>query len=55
MSPIILVYVLLIAAVVVGLLVATTVYRARRRGRDTAGIPPAAPPLTEDRLPRPPR
>jgi hypothetical protein len=54
MSPMILVYVLLIAAVVVGLIVAAAVYRARR-GREPAGIPHAAPPLTEDRPPRPPR
>jgi hypothetical protein len=54
MSPMIVVYVLLIAAVVVGLLLAAAVYRARR-GREAAGIPHAAPPLTDDRPPQPPR
>ena len=41
MSPMILVYVLLIAIVVGGLFVATMTYRATRRGQDTTRIPRA--------------
>jgi hypothetical protein len=55
MSPMILVYVLLIAVVVIGLIAASVIYRTRRRGRIEGGIPHAAPPLTDDRPPRPPR
>jgi hypothetical protein len=52
MTPMILVYVLLLALVVGGLCVATMTYRAQRRGRDTAGIPRATRPRPDDRPPR---
>jgi hypothetical protein len=52
MSPIVLVYISLIALVVLGLFGVWLLYRARH-GREPAGIPPAAP-RTKGRPPRPP-
>jgi heme/copper-type cytochrome/quinol oxidase subunit 2 len=55
MSPIILFYVLLITLVVVGIITASVIYLNRRRGKEPAGQPPIAPPLSEDRRPPMPR
>ena len=55
MSSMILVYAALIAFVVLALIAASMVYRARRRGREPAGQPHIAPPLSKDQPPPPPR
>ena len=57
MSPLILIYVLLLILVVGGLFVGTMIYRARERRRDTdtVGIPRATRPRTGDQPPQPPR
>jgi hypothetical protein len=52
MSPMILVYMLLLALVVGGLFVATITYRAKRRGQDTTHIPRATQARPGDRPPR---
>jgi heme/copper-type cytochrome/quinol oxidase subunit 2 len=55
MSLLILFYVLIIALVVAGIIAASVVYLNRRRGKEPAGQPPIAPPLSEDRQPPMPR
>jgi hypothetical protein len=55
MSPMILVFILLITVVMIGLVVTSAIYRARRRGHITGGIPHAARPLADDRSPPPAR
>ena len=56
MSPLILVYILLIALVVGGLFVAMMTYRAKRSARDTTGgVPRATRPRAGGRPPRTPR
>ncbi len=54
MSSMILVYAALIAVVVIGLITASMLYQARRRGKETAGQPQIAPPLAKDQPPPPP-
>ena len=51
MSPLILVYVSIIAVVVIGIIVASVLYLNRRRGKEPAGQAPIAPPLPKDRPP----
>ncbi len=54
MSSMILVYAALIAVVVIGLITASMLYQARRRGKEPAGQPHIAPPLPKDQPPPPP-
>lgn len=51
MSPLILFYIAIIAAVVIGVIVASVLYLNRRRGKEPAGQRPVAPPLRRDEGP----